>query len=107
MYLSDIINATCWTYNLLGRYLYVEASNRQGGDKARLQSGWFIQTQELCLQFWYHMHGEEIGSLNIYIQTRSSETKVWSQQGDQGDHWIFAQTPINSGGNGRQFQVSN
>ena len=90
---------------MLGRYLYIEASNRQAGDKARLQSGWFLHAPELCLQFWYHMYGEDIGSLNIYIGVMKSEEKVWSQQGNQGDRWIFAQVPINSGGHERQFQV--
>ena len=51
------------------------------------------------------MYGEDIGSLNIYIGAMKSEEKVWSQQGNQGDRWIFAQVPINSGGHERQFQV--
>ena len=51
------------------------------------------------------MYGEDIGSLNIYIGAMKSEEKVWSQQGNQGDGWIFAQVPINSGGHERQFQV--
>ncbi|XP_020625530.1 uncharacterized protein LOC110062928 [Orbicella faveolata] len=89
-----------------GRYLYIEASNRKVGDKARLQSGWFINTQELCLQFWYHMFGKDVGSLNIYIQRNASgsETKVWSQKGHMGDNWIFAQVPMNPRHHEKQFQ---
>ncbi|PFX12596.1 G-protein coupled receptor GRL101, partial [Stylophora pistillata] len=87
------------------RYLYIEASSRQNGDNARLRSGWFINAPELCLQFWYHMYGKDIGTLNIYIEAVNSEKKVWSQQGDQGDKWIFAQVPVNLGEHQRQFQI--
>lgn len=83
--------------------MYVEASNRQDGDRARLRSDWFIlTTQQLCLQFWYHMYGGEIGSLNVFIKIKDSETKVWSQQGNQEDRWIYAQVSIKEK---RQFQV--
>ena len=93
----------------LGRYLYIEAFNRQAGDNARLQSGWFIKTQQLCLQFWYYMSGEDVGSLNIYIQRNASgsKIKVWSQQGHMGDNWIFAQVPINPRHYEKQFQVKH
>ena len=51
------------------------------------------------------MYGKDIGTLNIYIEAVNSEKKVWSQQGDQGDKWIFAQVPVNLGEHERQFQV--
>ena len=93
---------SCYSCLSIGIYLYIEASNRQNGDRARLRSDWFILTQELCLQFWYHMYGKDVGSLNVLIKIKDSETKVWSQQGNQGDQWIHAQVPIKGK---RQFQV--
>lgn len=103
---ADVSHRWCFP---LGRYLYIEASNRQAGDRARLQSAWFIKTQQLCLQFWYHMFGKDIGSLNIYIlrNASGSETKVWSQQGHMGDKWIFAQVPMNRGHHEKEYQVKH
>lgn len=82
--------------------MYLEASNRHDGMRARLKSDWFVLNQDLCLQFWYHMYGKEIGSLNIYIQINGSEARLWSQKGNIKDRWIYAQVPITER---RRFRV--
>ena len=50
----------------------------------------------VCIQFWYHMHGSDIGNLSIYLKTNHSETVVWTLSGNQGDQWKFGQTALNS-----------
>ena len=37
------------------------------------------------------MKGENIGSLNVYIQTNESKTLVWKRTGEQGNNWNFGQ----------------
>ena len=77
-----------------GSYVFIEASHRKYGDKARLISDWLEPSETICLQFWYHMQGKDVGKLNVYITASSSQTQIWSQEGNQGNHWLFAQVPI-------------
>ena len=80
---------------MLGTYVFIEASQRSPGDRARLVSDWLAPNKPACLQFWYHMYGGHIGELNIILKTNQSEKLVWRQgRKDHGDKWIFAQTPI-------------
>ena len=80
----------------LGNYIFIEASQKNLGDKARLVSEWQKGGTVLCLQLWYHMHGKHIGSLSVYIVTSHSERLAWKQQGNRGDSWKFAQTTLTS-----------
>ncbi|XP_068718037.1 uncharacterized protein [Montipora capricornis] len=80
--------------SICGGYIYIEASQRQFGDRARLTSDWLHQNKLVCLQLWYHMFGKHIGQLNVYIATNTSETLIWSKAGNQGDHWMFAQIDL-------------
>ena len=77
-----------------GSYIFIEASHRRYGDKARLISDWLEPNETMCLQFWYHMQGKDVGKLNVYITTKSSQTQIWSQEGNQGNRWLFAQVSI-------------
>ena len=77
-----------------GAYIYIEASRRRHGDRARLISEWMEPNKIICLQFWFHMFGKHIGKLNAYMATDSWETIVWSLSGNRGDSWMFAQTTL-------------
>ena len=78
-----------------GLYIFIEASQRGPGDQARLLSDEIEPNEVVCVQFWYHMHGLDIGSLSIYLKTNQSETLVWRLSGDQGNRWRFGQTVLN------------
>lgn len=80
-----------------GHYLFVETSGISAGEKAKLLSQTFPATGGRCLTFWYHMYGEGMGELNVYIKpVTGSLRKVWSLSGDQGDQWKMAQVTLNS-----------
>ncbi|KXJ08054.1 MAM and LDL-receptor class A domain-containing protein 2 [Exaiptasia diaphana] len=81
-----------------GKYVYIESSGGNTGDKARLASDWLRAEEPLCLQFWYHMFGKDIVSLRILMKTNLSETSVWLNNGSQNDEWKFGQTPLNPDG---------
>ena len=83
-------------FSFPGSYIFIEASQRSPGEKARLLSGWIEPNETVCVQFWYHMHGSDIGNLSIYVKTNQSETLVWRLSGDQGNRWRFGQTALNS-----------
>uniref|UniRef100_A0A3Q2NV61 MAM and LDL-receptor class A domain-containing protein 1-like n=1 Tax=Fundulus heteroclitus TaxID=8078 RepID=A0A3Q2NV61_FUNHE len=45
-----------------------------------------------CVQLWYHMYGEGMGTLNVYQQSEDGqEILIFSQAGDQGRLWRLAQ----------------
>lgn len=77
--------------------MYIETSlPRKLNDKA-----WFLSPQYpaapngKCLNFWYHMSGSHIGTMNVYIKDGLTiGTKVWNETGDQGNFWLHARAPI-------------
>lgn len=92
----DVLPTTAQQFcNISGVYVFIEASQRSPGDRARLLSDWLKPKEPACLQFWYHMHGKHIGGLKIILKANRTERTIW-QQGlkGQGDRWIFAQTTI-------------
>jgi hypothetical protein len=49
-----------------GKYMYIEATGQNPGDKANLLTPSVIpETRQVCWKFYYHMYGADIGSLNI------------------------------------------
>ncbi|XP_033751986.1 MAM and LDL-receptor class A domain-containing protein 1-like [Pecten maximus] len=81
-----------------GHYMYTETSApRVQGDKANLRSPSYPASQQKCLTFWYHMYGQDIGTLNIYISTYNQlGNSVWSLYGNQGNTWHKGQVTVSS-----------
>lgn len=54
----------------VGHYMYIETSwPRKAGDKARLRTPVIKSESKDCsLRFYYHMKGDDIGSLVVYIR---------------------------------------
>lgn len=59
---------------LLGHYIYVDSSVGEWGDMSFLISEVFQpSSRRHCLTFWYHMYGNHVGTLRVYINDRSGE----------------------------------
>lgn len=47
--------------------------------------------QEVCMEFFYHMFGTDIGELNIYRKESKSDfgviRRIWHMAGDQKNKW--------------------
>lgn len=80
-----------------GKYIYLESTDRKEGEAAVLTSSVIAAGKATCVQFWYHMKGQDIGSLNVFIQTNESRSLVWSQAGDKGANWLFGQVGYKGG----------
>lgn len=80
--------------------MFIESSApRVNGDKARLSSPVYSATPlgplgSQCVTFWYHMFGQDIGTLNVYVRSGGKDQKVWSKTGNQGDKWYVASASI-------------
>nr|XP_054757010.1 MAM and LDL-receptor class A domain-containing protein 2-like [Lytechinus pictus] len=78
-----------------GTYLFIETSIGAQGDAARLRSS-FAPPSSYCLEFWYHMYGATIGSLNVYIQNNQSTAglPIWTRSGSLGNSWTRGSVAI-------------
>uniref|UniRef100_A0A2C9KZ22 MAM domain-containing protein n=1 Tax=Biomphalaria glabrata TaxID=6526 RepID=A0A2C9KZ22_BIOGL len=87
-----------------GHYLFVESSAPQTtGHKARFLSPFYNveSLQNKCLEFYYHMYGEEgennVGSLEVFVRPQKIPTialdtdhQIFYKTGNQRDNWIKA-----------------
>ena len=48
------------------------------------------------MQFYYHMYGNDMGSLNIYIRNPVTKvkSKIFTKSGNQGDQWYLGTVTI-------------
>lgn len=84
-----------------GHYAYIETSGQQPNNRAVLTTPTILGQayQAKCMQFWYHMYGTTIGSLNIYIQNNGSQARqIWSRTGNQQNIWRHGQVNLNNYG---------
>ncbi|XP_078617116.1 meprin A subunit alpha-like [Branchiostoma floridae x Branchiostoma japonicum] len=89
-----------------GRFLFIEATHKLTGKKARGFSPVYNTTGQHCLTFYYHIRGKGIGSLVVHLRTVGMVTNnvrtLWSLSGHQGNRWSRAEVTFNAPGN---FQV--
>ena len=78
--------------------MFIETSwPRIAGDKARLETPLYKPTFGSCARFWYHMRGDSIGVLNVYIKRGDVlGARVWSDSGNYGDRWMRKKLSVNS-----------
>lgn len=85
-------------------FLYLEASNVPKGTMAILESYHRVSAYK-CFSFAYHMWGQNVGRLNVYVKDFYGEKKlVWRLGGDQGDQWHKANIPLSQP---RAFKVGH
>ncbi|ELU04061.1 hypothetical protein CAPTEDRAFT_206663 [Capitella teleta] len=83
--------------NERGSYVYVEATAKDRGQRARLLSQRMFGQGEQCLQFWYHMYGHHVGTLNVYTMVNGEadeDTPKWRAYGNQGNVWSTARLRV-------------
>ncbi|XP_072039248.1 MAM and LDL-receptor class A domain-containing protein 2-like [Amphiura filiformis] len=82
----------------LGFFLYI-SEGLAGDGASRLWSPMADpQNAPSCLQFWYHMYGTDVETLNVYIKKDGQTlptTPSWSMSGNQGNYWHRATFDIN------------
>jgi hypothetical protein len=80
-----------------GWYMYIEASPRRPGDRARLAFNMGTPVGYCTIGFWYHMYGSHIGSLNVYTRSSSNGplTSIGQISGSQGNQWRKQEVRLN------------
>ncbi len=94
-----------------GMYIFLETSGGGLNDSADFISPpIFIDSSQSAveLSFWYHMHGADMGNLEVLVDTNGIQTQVafisGQQQVNQGDSWLQAKTFLN-GYQGKSIQL--
>ncbi|KAI2650931.1 Enteropeptidase [Labeo rohita] len=92
-------NATYSAENVkdLSRY-YITTPRAPGSldKKFRISSLPLTPAKEsVCLQFWYHMFGEEVWRLMVTIQEGSSVIVLFQKEGNYGNNWNYGQATLN------------
>lgn len=78
-----------------GHFMFIEASAKSRGMNAIIYSPLYRGMEQQCLEFYYHMNGRHIGTLNVYAKARGAElASVWRAYGNQGDIWSVARLAI-------------
>ncbi|WP_411026962.1 hypothetical protein, partial [Salmonella sp. s55044] len=77
-----------------GYYVYIETSSGNYGYVARLLSPTLTTLGRHCLEFYYHMYGSAINTLNVYAKTTTLGNATWTKYGSQGNQWILGQVSI-------------
>lgn len=73
----------------------MKSSTVVANQTARLMSDVIYQEQPVCITFWYYMHGENPGTLNVYVKNMGEKKDaVWTKFGDQGLAWRYAEIEI-------------
>ncbi|XP_041464543.1 MAM and LDL-receptor class A domain-containing protein 1-like [Lytechinus variegatus] len=85
--------AMTFSFSLAGFYLFVGSSiYHDTEDVARIMSPIATASPSIssCVEFWYHMWGRDVETLNVYIKPESMalpSTPVTKLTGDQGNYW--------------------
>lgn len=85
-----------------GFYMYIEASNELENSRAHLISKPILCEQNQCLTFWYHMFGDDIGSLSVYQKYKTDMTRRWRKKNAQNTQWNQARVDLNCD---QEFQI--
>ena len=71
--------------------MYIEASlPRVAGENAKLEFFVSGNGEPSCLEFYYHMYGETMGTLTVF----SGSAVVFNKSGNHGSTWIKANITI-------------
>jgi hypothetical protein len=92
-----------------GYYLFLEGSGGCNDQVGIVTSPCFDLSAVTCPQanFWYHMWGDDMGTLTLEINAGSGWDTLWSLSGDQGDQWLEASVSLAAyAGLGAQFRFT-
>ena len=74
------------------------------GDNAKLNSPMLNFSGDMCISFFYHMHGSNIGTLRMILN--GTET-LFSESGGKGNRWLGAWINISFSGLGMVIDVNS
>ncbi|XP_052085911.1 MAM and LDL-receptor class A domain-containing protein 2-like [Mytilus californianus] len=80
-------------------YMYIETTDMATGEYASLTSSLLHPNTQMCLSFYYHMYGANIGRLDVILSTPFSNQTIFTKYTSQGNQWYFQKIYIQPGAN--------
>lgn len=97
---SQLLRKTDVLFFTEGYYIYLQGSEHEPSDVARLVSPECSSEGPHCFRFWYHMYGEaEAMALRVYVVHDETSTLEWKVAGNKGDTWNLGEITVFSEGN--------
>lgn len=85
---------------LQGHYIFMESSSPMlPNQTSHIISPTFPATSNSpqCLKFYYHMYGQNVGALNVYMMKSGSQKEgnaIWGRNFNQGNTWHAGQITL-------------
>ena len=58
------------------------------GSKARIMTPTIPSTSKRCVEFYYFMHGRDVGALRVQLRDSAGRLNLlWESKGNQGQRW--------------------
>ena len=78
-----------------GEYIYVDESQPSQDNRSTQLLSPLIRGPK-CLRFYYYMHGNGIGNLDVFLWPREEKDNylMWTVSGEQGDAWMKASVDV-------------
>lgn len=92
-------NADNTSGTVTGKYLYVEASSPNHPQKKAVIQTACVDISSLnspYLEFYYHMFGAGIGSLEVQVLGNQGWQTIWSKNGNRGNQWNEQDLTLNA-----------
>ncbi|CAG2236368.1 unnamed protein product [Mytilus edulis] len=77
-----------------GEYIYFGASDISVGERSNITSETVYRDGDSCFTFWYHMYGEGMGTLNVYLDSENVSRNIWSMSGNRQEKWWLGHVDI-------------
>ncbi|XP_057713068.1 MAM and LDL-receptor class A domain-containing protein 1 [Corythoichthys intestinalis] len=77
-----------------GFYLLINGSGLTDRERASISADISHLTSQICIGFWYYMSGPLLSTINLLVETKTSQEIVWTRKGTQIPEWINAQVTI-------------
>ncbi|KAM8838449.1 MAM and LDL-receptor class A domain-containing protein 2 isoform 2-T2 [Synchiropus picturatus] len=79
--------------NNQGRFLLLNGSGSMDGESASLSVS-VSNFSQVCVGFWYYMLGPSVSSLDLVLESNSSNVLVWTRRGSQSPQWMSANVNV-------------
>lgn len=108
-YFDTRLHPHLYSLFLQGYYIYMESSYARKDMLARIRTQVMAATtgESSCLIMWYHMFGDGVGTLSVYMRNADelvTEDPLWSMSGNRGDRWWATEMDLESD---KDFVVSS
>ncbi|XP_061588557.1 MAM and LDL-receptor class A domain-containing protein 2 [Cololabis saira] len=80
--------------NNQGFFLLLNGSGSKDGERAVVSAPVISRQSQRCVAFWYYMLGPSVSTLDLLVETISSENLMWTRQGTQNPEWMNAQVTV-------------